>query len=328
MKNIFKLIFAISITSMFLLSCDEEIAFDALVSEPKLDATYYVQFINAAKTMETGVSESGALVDAKSTIAVSLMGMPQTADIKVDLTPDPANTLKPNMYTLSANSITIPAGKTSGSVSFSTVAANMPVGQPVKFVLNMSAGDHNSPSATGTKLAYNVKRIEFCPLVNGVADLAGTWSGDDGAGPETYPSQITTAAEGTKLAVSGMGVGFIEGFWGEAVIEGGTFLMTVTGNGFVDIPRQYIFTTEYEGDPYDYEIKGSGKWENCGAKPVLIITYDIYYPGDEKGLAASYPSYLGGITFLTANIEMSSSKSAQIFSIGNTLAPLTKKVRK
>jgi hypothetical protein len=314
MKNIFKLIFALSITSIFLYSCNEEVAFDALTSAPKVDATYYVQFLNASKTMETGVTEAGTLVEATSTISVSLMGMPQAGEIKVDLTPDPANTLTPSMYTLSANSITIPAGKTSGSVNFSTVASKMPVGQTVKFVLNMSAGEHNSPSPTGTKLTYNVKRIEFCPLANGVASLVGSWSGTDGAGPETYPSQVTAAVDGSKLAVSGMSVGFMNNFWGEEIVRGGTFLMTVAGNGSVDIPRQYIYTTVYKGAESDYEIKGSGKWENCGAQPVMKITYDIYYVGDEKGIAASYPSYLGGATVITADIKLTGAKSAEIFS--------------
>jgi hypothetical protein len=323
MKNIFKLFFAISITTILLFSCNEEIAFDAMTSSPAEGASYYVQFLNAAKTMETGVTEAGGLVEVKSTIAVSLMGMPQGSDIQVALTPDPANTLKPEMYTLSASSITIPAGKTSGSIQFSTIASKMPVGQTVTFVLNMSAGDHNSPSPTGTKLTYKIKRIEFCPLQNGVASLVGSWSGTDGTGVETYPSQITTEVSGDKLAVSGMSVGFMNGFWGEAIIEGGTCLMTVAGNGSVNIPRQYIYTTVYEGAPYDYEIMGSGKWENCGSEAVLIINYDIYYPDDEKGLAASYPSYTGGNAYLTANIKLTGAKSAEIFS----KLPLRKKVK-
>ena len=73
MKNIFKFFFALSITTIFLFSCDEEVAFDAITSAPNADATYYVQFLDAAKTMETGVTEAGGLVEAKSTIAISLM---------------------------------------------------------------------------------------------------------------------------------------------------------------------------------------------------------------------------------------------------------------
>lgn len=303
MKNIFKFFLALSITGIFLFSCNKkEVGFDALTSNPDPNATYYVQFLDASKTMETGVTETGSLVDATSSIAVSLMGTPQKDAITVNLTPDASNTLTASMYTLSANSITIPAGKTSGSVNFSTIAAKMPVGQTVKFVLNLSAGEHNSPSATGTKLTYNLKRINFCPLENGASSLVGSWSGTDAG----YASSlITTTLKGTALTVSGMNVGFINDFWGEDITAGGSFTMTVKGNGTVDIPRQYIFTTIYKGALSDYEIKGSGKWENCGSKPKLTIIYDIYYVGEDKGLAAQYASYLNNIPYLTAEITLS-----------------------
>lgn len=307
MRNIFKFFLALSITGIFLFSCEKkEVGFDALTSDPDPSATYYVQFLDAAKTMETGVTETGSLVDATSTIAVSLMGAPQKDAITVNLTPDPSNTLTSSMYTLSANSITIPAGKTSGSVNFSTIAAKMPVGETVKFGLSINAGDHNSPNVAGTKLSYNVKRINFCPLEYGAGSLVGSWSGNDGAGVDgTFPSQITTVLDGTDLTVSGMNVGFINNFWGEEITDGGSFTMTVKGNGTVDIPRQYIFTTIYQGAYSDYEIKGSGKWENCGSKPKLLITYDVYYVGDEKGLAATYAAYLDGLTVLTADLTLS-----------------------
>lgn len=302
MKNIFKFFLALSITGILLFSCDKkEVGFDALTSNPDPNATYYVQFLDASKTMETGVTETGSLVNATSSIAVSLMGTPQKEAITVNLTPDAANTLTANMYTLSANSITIPAGKTSGSVNFSTIAAKMPVGQTVKFALNLSAGEHNSPSATGIKLTYNLKRINFCPLENGAASLVGSWNGTDAG----YPSSlIKTVLKGTDLTVSGMNVGFINDFWGEDITTGGSFTMTVKGNGTVDIPRQFIFTTIYKGALSDYEIKGSGKWENCGSKPKLTIVYDIYYVGEDKGLAAQYASYLNNIPYLTAEITL------------------------
>jgi hypothetical protein len=205
------------------------------------------------------------------------------------------------MYTLSATSITIPANATSGSVTFKTVAANMVPGETKTLVLTMDAGEHNSPSPTGTKLTYSVKRMEFCPLTNGVADLVGSWAGEDAL----YTSVITSAVDGAKLKLSGMNKGFIEDWWGEPIVAGGSCLVTVTGNGLLDIPRQYIFTTVYKGVNYDYEIKGSGKWENCGPQPRLIIEYDIYYVGDADGLAKTYgPTYLGGITFFTADVTL------------------------
>ena len=160
----------------------------------------------------------------------------------------------------------------------------------------------------------------YRPLANGNADLVGTWSGEDAY----YASQIETSIVGSDFMVAGMSKEFIEDWWGESITKGGSFKMTVKGNGSVDIPRQYIYTTDYKGDAYDYEIKGSGKWENCGSHPVMIITYDIYYPGDDKGLAATYASYLGGITYLTAEIELTGKKSAELFS---RMAPIQKVVR-
>jgi hypothetical protein len=150
-----------------------------------------------------------------------------------------------------------------------------------------------------------VKVDPFCPLANGVANLVGSWSGNDGGGGgESYPSIITTAVNGTKLNVTGMSNGFMNGFWGEPVIAGGTFAMTINNNGTLTIPRQYIFTTVYKGVNYEYEVAGSGTWDNCGTKPKMVIKYDIYYPGDAKGIAATNPSYLGNIAFLTANITL------------------------
>lgn len=321
MKKILLGIFAFLAAGALVPSCDEiETGFDKFTSTPDQSSSYYVQFINATKSYETGVTEAGALVEVEQPVSVVLMGVPQAEAITVNLTADPSSTLTSAMYTLSANSITIPAGKTSGSVTFKTKAASMPVGQTLKLVLTISAGDHNSPNSGAIKLTYSVKRIEFCPLANGVASLVGTWGGSD-AGYTV--SNIIASVSTTKLKVENIGEEFIADFWGEPVVAGGSFLMTVSGNGIIDIPRQFIYTTVYKGVNYDYEIKGSGKWENCGAKPKLIFTYDIYYPGDADGLAKQYASYLGNIPYLTATLTMSS-KSGEIMNeiIGNKFKPI------
>jgi len=311
MKNIFKILYVFIVAGALLSSCEKvETGFDKITNAPDPAATYYLQFINAAKTLETGVTEAGGLIEIVTPIAVSLMGIPQTDAVTVNLTIDPSSTITPAMYTLSANSITIPAGKTSGSVTMTTKAASMPVGQTVKLVVTLNAGEHNTPNANGIKLTYNLKRIEFCPLVNGPADLVGSWTGEDAY----YPSVVTTTANNSSsVKISGMGVGFIEDWWAEHVTALGDPVMTVTGNGLVDIPRQYLFTTVYGGAPYDYEIKGSGKWTNCGASPTLVITYDIYYPGDADGLAKSYAGYLGGIPYLTATLTLGSKSEPEVF---------------
>ncbi len=306
MKNILKILFVFMATGALFFSCENEATnFDALTKAPDANASYFLQFIDAAQSFETGVTVDGDLIEIQTPVSVVLMGMPQTQDITVNLTVDPASTIASDMYTLSASSITIPAGQTSGSVDLTTIAAKMPIGQTVDLVLTIDAGEHNSPNPVGTKLNYELKRIEFCPLVNGAADLVGSWTGDDA----WYSSIITTVVNGENLDVSGMGVGFIEDWWGETVTAGGTITMTVLGNGIVDIPRQYLFTTDYKGAAYDYEIEGSGKWTNCGAKPTLLITYDIYYAGEDTGLATQYASYFDNIPYFTADVTLSGKKS-------------------
>jgi len=159
---------------------------------------------------------------------------------------------------------------------------------------------------------------KYCALENGVSDMVGSWSGTDAY----YESIITMAVSGTDLAVTGISVGFIQDWWAETVTAGGTVTMIVNEDGTVEIERQYIYTTDYEGDPYRYEIEGEGTWDNCGDSPSMIIDYDIYYEGDEAGLAETYSSYLGGIPYLTATIELdNSSKSAEVVALTKLQRP-------
>jgi hypothetical protein len=198
------------------------------------------------------------------------------------------------------------------SVSADTRVATIEFAQyPASGKAKVTVTETTMGGKTSEPVSFDVTVKKYCPLPNGVANLVGSWTGTDGQGDYTFDSQITTVVSGTKLAVTGMSVGFINEFWGETIIDGGTFMMTLNVDGTVDIPRQFIYTTEYEGDPYDYEIKGSGTWDNCGSAPKLLINYDIYYPGDAKGLAATYASNLGGTGYLVADIELSGTKSAQ-----------------
>ncbi|SHI89233.1 hypothetical protein SAMN04487911_10761 [Arenibacter nanhaiticus] len=295
MKN--KIIYSVLllVTALFAVSCEyDETEFAKLTDNaPDPNATYYVQFKDASKNLESGVAESGDLVDIETSIIVALLGLPQSEAVTVNLTVDPSTTIEPNMYELSSSTVTIPAGSTGASVSFKTNTSEMPVGEPLKLVLNVDAGANTATA--GTLLTYNLLRIAFCPLENGTEDLAGAYSSTIDL--NGYGDAITTVASDGDLMISGLGVSFINGFWGEAVIEGGTINAKVAANGVVTIPRQYIYTTEYEGDPYDYEIAGTGKWTNCDAKPTLVIDYDIYYVGEDTGLAAQYfPTYLASAT--------------------------------
>ena len=160
-------------------------------------------------------------------------------------------------------------------------------------VVETTAGGVKSPEKV---IEVNVN--PFCPLP--VEDFAGTWQGTDGAADETYPSTVTAVLEGDKVVLTGLNEGFMDGFWGESIIAGGSCKVTVNPDGTLVIPEQYFCETDYIDV---YKIKGSGTWDNCGAKPTMKIDYDIWFPEDGIWIAATYgPTYLDGKTVLTANL--------------------------
>jgi hypothetical protein len=139
----------------------------------------------------------------------------------------------------------------------------------------------------------------FCPLP--IAGFVGTWTGNDGQGKYTYPGTITATLSGSKILLDGLNVGFMNDFWAENIIAGGTCLATINNNGTVDIPEQFFCDTDYSTG---YKIKGSGTWGNCGAKPILTINYDIYYPDSKYWIASHYSSNLNNIDYLTATLTL------------------------
>lgn len=287
----------IAVGSLLVFSCDyDDNEWDKLHNHaPDPSADFFVQFKNASQSFETKVdATTNQQIEISTKVVVAIMGLPLDQDLTVNLSVDPSSTLEPDMYVLGSTSLTIPAGSVSASTTVTSVSENMPIDVFLDLVLTMDSGGNNSDS--GTKLVYSFKKFPFCPLTNGAYDFEGSWSVTSQY--NDYEDPFTAAAVSTTtLAVSGVGETFIgtSGFWFEDVVSGGTFNMTINGNGTVNIPRQYIYTTIYSGANYDYEIAGSGTWNNCGDKLVLDFKYDIYYPGDSSGLAATYgPTYLSG----------------------------------
>ena len=105
-------------------------------------------------------------------------------------------------------------------------------------------------------------------------------------------NDFTAELTGDTLFIDGIGQDFIQNFWGETVTTSTPVEMQLNSDGTVTIARQYVYTADYNGALYDYEISGSGTWNSCGSTPVLDLSYDIYYPGDANGIAKNYASYL------------------------------------
>ncbi len=134
-------------------------------------------------------------------------------------------------------------GATVSSVSDDTKTANVLFTTiPAHDTALIKVTETTSGGVVSPERVIKVKVNPYCPLANGIATLVGTWSGTDGQGVDyTFnTTSVTTVVNGTKLEVGGVNVDFMAEFWGENIVTGGTFLMTVNTNGTVDIPQQYF----------------------------------------------------------------------------------------
>lgn len=188
---------------------------------------------------------------------------------------------------------TLSADTRTASILFDELPAS---GKAIIKVTETTAGGITSPEKS-----IEVTVNPFCPLP--VSGFVGTWTGTDGQGADyTYPTTVTATMSGTQILVDGMNVDFMGDFWAETIISGGTCLMTVNPDGTVVIPEQFFCDTDYSAG---YKIKGSGTWDNCGAKPALNVSYDIWYPDSNYWIAARYgANYLDGKTYLSLIVTL------------------------
>ncbi len=191
-------------------------------------------------------------------------------------------------------------GATLQSVSADTRTATVlfnDIGIAMVKVTETTEGGKTSPEDT-----LEVQVDQFCPLE--VSGFVGDWSGTDGMTHAAYvwPSQVVISdATETTVKITGLNFGWMENSWGETITSGGTITMTIANNGTATIADQYCFTTDYDGDLYEYWIEGSATWGNCEASPTLNITYVVYYKSDGYSLpvdwaGAAYPAFYATLT--------------------------------
>jgi hypothetical protein len=179
------------------------------------------------------------------------------------------------------------------TVLFSTLPAS---GKATISVTETTAG-----GVVSAPKVITVNVAQFCPLA--ISGFVGSWGGTDGFGTGTHlrASQVVVSTPtATGVSVTGLNFGWITVKWGETITAGGTVFMKINPNGTSEIADQYCFTTDYDGSPYEYWIKGTGTWANCGAKPTMVITYIIYYKSDGSILPADYyagtPNFVATLT--------------------------------
>ncbi|HAN77534.1 MAG TPA: hypothetical protein DCQ31_07060 [Bacteroidales bacterium] len=306
MKNKFKIISFVLAFSFFAACSEEEVALFESYDSVKSELTNSVMFFQ----VPTGVNwfsqnYLGEELNAEFTMGVKMIGAPMDKDVNVVLGVSSTSAAKLDTHIkFPVATVVIPKGSLSATFKIQVLNSGFTPEEKKNLVLEIKSSDVNLATAS-VVVTIPMHEKTFCALPLGVNNLVGNWPGDD----EGYGSTVSIAADGTKAAVSGLAEEFMADWWGEPVVKGGTFKMDVNlQDNTVTIPRQYIFTTTYKGVEYEYEVAGTGVWNNCGTSPTLELKYDIYYPGDEKGLAATYsPQYLPN-PFLTAKIKLATGK--------------------
>jgi hypothetical protein len=198
------------------------------------------------------------------------------------ITTEDGTSIDPNTYTLS-NTITIPSNSNKGSALLTINSTLLKTDGDI-LILGVETEEED---ITGENKTINITLT--CPLVNGAADLVGTWSGTE----DSYPGEINTTVtavlnteDSSKLDLNILSQDLMIEYMEETIISGGTFTLDIHSDGGITIPRQNIYISDYDGEQSQIEIKGTGIWQNCENKPVLILQYDLYHPGLDIWLKA------------------------------------------
>lgn len=185
--------------------------------------------------------------------------------------------------------------------------------KPASDTAKIKVIETTSAGVVSPEKVIKVKVKPFCPLA--VTGFVGSWGGTDGYSADMFPSEVVTSApSGSTIKLYGLNKGWMEGYWGETITDGGTLNMTINNDGTASIAEQYLFTTIYDGDPYVYWIKNAViTWDACGAHPAMIISYNVYYKSDNYQL----PSNTTKTLKFTATIVMDGTKGGT----ANIVAP-------
>lgn len=117
------------------------------------------------------------------------------------------------------------------------------------------------------------------------------WSGTDAADAfGDWESQITTTFDCDGDLIFGLNAEWILEVWGETIEEEGNVYYTIDDAGVITIDSQYVFTTLYDGDLYDYTVKGTGIYDDSGDVPTMTIQYTL----DQEGFSPSQYMYDNG----------------------------------
>jgi hypothetical protein len=246
-------------------SCKEQIA-----------GTEFINYVSFEVNIPTIVVEQGGSTNMDIHVyTTKVTGSDRTFNVEVvqDTT---VTTAKPESYTVPAT-VTVPANSNEGTLTVSASDNNL--GQdPVDLVLELVNSDG---VFTGNTASLTIQK--HCTL--DINDFVGTYSGETEGG--WGPTQVVTSLDNNgNLQITGIGVSFLTGYWGEEITSMATLPVNVdleTGDFTID-QAAYI-TTNYEGAAQaTYYLKAHGNLNACSG------TMYLYYDFIQEGIG-SYVDY-------------------------------------
>lgn len=149
--------------------------------------------------------------------------------------------------------------------------------------LTVTLGEASNGATVGFPLKNSFSltlQDDDCPF-DFIGQLEGVDGFMDGLSYDC-PANVTIAlVSGTDYTIDGLNSDFILNIWGEEVQTSVPVEATITAGGAITIPQQFIFTTLYNGDLYDYDIVGSGQVNRCSGN--VEINYEMIQDGFEVG---------------------------------------------
>ena len=136
---------------------------------------------------------------------------------------------------------------------------------------------------TGNSASITIKK--HCSL--DINDFVGTYTGDTEGG--WGPTQVVTSLDqNNHLQITGIGVSFLTGYWGEEITSMATLPVNVDlETGDFTISQSAYITTLYNGDPQPtYYLTATGNLNACSGR--MYLYYDFIQEG-----VGSYVEYFG-----------------------------------
>ncbi len=253
----------------------------------ELNGTKDINYISFEINIPTIFVEKDGSTDVDVHVyTTQITGSDRTFNLDVDLLSTTAN---PESYSV-PTSVTIPANSNEGVLTITVSDVNLGL-DPVTLGLKIGASDD---LFIGNQASLNI--LKQCTL--DINDFVGTYSGNTLG--DWGPTHVVTSLDGNgNLQITGIGVSFLTGYWGEVITSMETLPMIVdleTGD-FTITEAPYV-TTTYNGDLQEvYNLSASGNLNSCSG-----IMY-LYYDFNQAGFG-SYVEYFESVSDFTEIIAI------------------------